>query len=162
MPIEAQWDYRFYFYCAEYPVCGVLWEFSTGQIFREKMSLDVRMPQSDKQKDNERFINNRNIFQTLGKLLLKIKEKYGWIYWREVQGYHRVSLPIISNSSTVKEEERSSCFLVQVEEKPWTQQLDVRTEGGLWQVEYSWQSLSSSCRNSCSTRSGEWHQKLLS
>jgi len=44
------------------------------------MSLDVRMPQSDKQKDNERFINNRNIFQTLGKLLLKIKEKYGWIY----------------------------------------------------------------------------------
>ena len=52
----------------------MLWEFSTGQVFRAKMlSLDVRMPQSEKDKESERFTNNRNIFQPPGKLLKKEK-----------------------------------------------------------------------------------------
>lgn len=42
------------FDCMEYPVCGGLWEFSTGQVFREeRFSLGWRMPQPEKHRERE-------------------------------------------------------------------------------------------------------------
>lgn len=81
MPGEAGLSEGVSFDCKEYPVPAVLCELNTGQVCGEEMSsLDSRVPQSGKHRECERFTNNRYIFQPLGNLLKKRKEKHGGIY----------------------------------------------------------------------------------